>query len=268
MGFLPDNYETPQGGNYMRLEQGENRLRVLGPAVVGNEFWTTEDGARKPVRRRIGEAIHDSELGVDQYGKPERVKHFWAMPVWNTRAGQVQILEITQKTIMAAIEGLYRDPEWGDPAEYDIKINKSGSGMETEYRVTPVPKSPISPEVAEAFADAAPDCQALFDGGDPFAGSTGSNKPATKTTADKSDTAHVKIDKVEVVPMPKGGNAYVVHTDKGPFGTTDEELGKTIQSFGKVDAALVYHTTAQNKRIIDDATPAVHTAVDEDDIPF
>jgi hypothetical protein len=42
--FLPDNYERPaaSGGNYAKLEDGQNRFRFLSPAVVGWLYWNTD----------------------------------------------------------------------------------------------------------------------------------------------------------------------------------------------------------------------------------
>jgi hypothetical protein len=179
MGFLPQNYEPPQSGNYMKLVLGDNRFRVLGPAIVGNMFWTTDNsGGRKPVRRRPHEKIEPHELGVDKEGKPERAKHFWAMPVWNCSSKQVQILELTQATVREAIAALYNSEDWGDPTGYDIIIKKAGSGLDTEYSVIPGKQSPVAKDIAAEFARLAPDMEALYEGGDPLAGKSTPARPA------------------------------------------------------------------------------------------
>jgi hypothetical protein len=60
-------------------------------------------------------------------------KFFWAMAVWNCAAKAVQVLEITQASIIGPIEELLVNSDWGDPREYDLTINKKGEGLETEY---------------------------------------------------------------------------------------------------------------------------------------
>ena len=182
MGFLPDDYVPPSSGHYMKLNNGENRFRVLAPAVLGNVFWRTGDKGREPVRRRRGEPVMNNELEIDDEGRQERINHFWAFPVWNQTEQKVQILEITQKTIQSAITVLFKSPDWGDPEGYDITINKSGSGRDgTKYFVTPGRAVPTSPEALEAFAEAAINMEALFTGDDPFSGVISEAAPQTWT---------------------------------------------------------------------------------------
>src|SRR4051812_35941062 len=111
--FLPPNYELPQStGKYFKPVIGENRLRILGKPIVGNVGWHEDASGKKPVRQPSGAAF---QIGsVD----PETIKHFWAMPVWNYRDGKIQVWELTQKTIMAAIQTYAKDGDWGDPTSY------------------------------------------------------------------------------------------------------------------------------------------------------
>jgi hypothetical protein len=81
----------------------------------------------------------------------------------------VQILEITQKTIMNAINALVKSEDWGDPKEYDILITKDGEGKDTEYHVMPSPKKPADPGVVKFYKDMDIKLDRLYDGEDPFA---------------------------------------------------------------------------------------------------
>lgn len=192
MSFLPQSYEPPQTGNYMRLQTGDNRFRTLGPAIVGNMYWVTENGAKRPVRHRTDEPIDPLELPVDQAGKRERIQHFWAFPVWNRASNQVQILELTQSTIQGPIRTLAESSDWGDPTDYDIIVTKKGSGMDTEYNVIPAPKTPTPAEAVAEYQRINPNLDALFTGGDPFAstakptsnGHAASTVAASKTQVD------------------------------------------------------------------------------------
>src|SRR5690606_20654859 len=90
--FLPEGYEAPQGtGNYMKLQSGENKFRILSKPIIGWLDWKDN----KPYRFRIKERP-EKPMG----DKP--VRHFWAFIVWNYNAEAVQILEITQATIQKA----------------------------------------------------------------------------------------------------------------------------------------------------------------------
>jgi len=181
MGFLPEDYEAPASGHYMRLNIGDNRFRVLAPAVIGNVFWCTiAGGKRRPVRRRRGEPVMNEELEIRD-GEREKVKEFWAFPVWSVKEQKVQILEITQQTIQSAIVALNDSADWGNPTGYDLIIKKSGNGKDTSYAVLPGRAEPTPAAALEEFAEAAINMEALFDGDDPFSGVISEAAPQTWT---------------------------------------------------------------------------------------
>ena len=135
--FLPPDYKVPESeGSYMKLAQGDNRFRVLGKAIVGNEYWVTfmSEGkeVRKPKRVRMDTIIPVGEVEGS-------VKHFWAMPVFNYDSSKIQILTLTQKGLQKAITALVQNKKWGSPENYNLIINRVGEGLETEYMVTPEP---------------------------------------------------------------------------------------------------------------------------------
>lgn len=160
MDFLPTDYEVPVSSNYMKLEDGANTFRVLSSAITGWEFWNTEN---KPVRVR--EALEELPQDIRyRDGQPERIKPFWAFLVYNYKAKKVQILELTQKSLMTAILALVKNEKWGDPKGYDITVTRSGNGLDTEYNVVPEPHSPSPVQNVPAI-----DLTVLYEGGDPFA---------------------------------------------------------------------------------------------------
>ncbi len=163
--FGDKDYKVPTTSNYMKFQEGRNKFRVLSSAIVGYEYWNTDN---KPVRSSepfdgIPEGI---KTGKD--GEPSRVSHFWAFVVYNYNEKRVQILEITQKSIQVAIQSLVNDETWGNPKKYDITVSRKGSGMETEYTVMPNPHMPTAPEVLETFEKTKINLNALYIGGDPF----------------------------------------------------------------------------------------------------
>ena len=98
----------------------------------------------------------------------QEIKHFWGFVVWNYKAEQIQILELTQISIMNPIKDLTKNEDWGDPTGYDITITKEGENMETKYRVTPSPHSKISEIITDVYKDTTIKLEALFTGADPF----------------------------------------------------------------------------------------------------
>jgi hypothetical protein len=159
--FLPKDYELPETpSNYARFQEGINRFRILSSAITGYEYFNTDN---KPVRSK--EAF-ESTPDLKKNGK---VKVFWAFVVWNYQTKSIQILELTQKTIMNAIKGFISNEKWGSPFSYDIAITKTGEGLDTEYQTQAEP--PIgepSDEVKEAFMDKPVQLGALFVNEDPF----------------------------------------------------------------------------------------------------
>ncbi len=172
--FLPTNYKVPVSGNYMKLEDGDNELLVLDSVILGYLYWNKED---KPVRLKERPAAIPEDIRYetdDQTGqsKPDKIKHFWAFPVWNVAGQCVQVLEITQKGIMGGLQALAQNEKWGDPIlNYSITISRKGQGFDTEYTVVPNPKEPVPAEILAAWDSvkaAGFDITRLYDGGDPF----------------------------------------------------------------------------------------------------
>lgn len=158
--FLPEGYEAPKGNsNYMKLQNGENKFRILSKPIIGWLDWKENKPLRFPMDKKPSAPIDPKR----------KVKHFWAFIVWNYNENKIQVLEITQSTIQSAITSLSKDPDWGSPFKYDIKVMRSGENMETEYQVNPVPHKKVSEEIQEAYMAQPINLEALFTGDDPFA---------------------------------------------------------------------------------------------------
>lgn len=159
--FIPSDYKIPTTSNYMKLTEGEHTFRVLSSAIVGYEYFNSDN---KPVRSKepFEEAPSDMKSGG-------RINPFWAFLIWNYDAKRIQIMEITQKTIMMPLQALIKNPKWGNPRGYDITITRKGSGMQdTEYAVVPNPHTALDASIAEQFKKSTIDLELLCVGGDPF----------------------------------------------------------------------------------------------------
>jgi len=97
--FISDDYEAPSsGGGYTKIEQGENRLRILSSPLLVWVIW--KDG--KPTR-----------VPYDKDNKPElpagenpSVKHAWIMTVFNYQTDQIEVLELDKmKTTQRSFAG-------------------------------------------------------------------------------------------------------------------------------------------------------------------
>jgi len=158
MDFLPDNYETPQtGGAYMKLQNGENKFRILSQPIIGWLDWKDKKPFRFGFKNKPKEPMGE-----------QAIKHFWAMIVFDYSDQSIKILEITQSTIQKAIETLAKDSDWGSPAYYDLKVTKKGQEKLTEYSVTPSPKKDLPKEVKDLALAKRINLEMLFKNADPF----------------------------------------------------------------------------------------------------
>lgn len=187
MSFLPDGYEVPksEGSNYMnKWKAGANKFRILSAPVLGWEYWTEDD---KPVRAKERWPVIPVNAKL-----PWSPKHFWAMVVWNFDIKAIQILEITQVTILTALQALIQEPEWGDPREYSITVTRAGEKLTTTYSVVPSPAKPTPKEILHAYKENPINLEALFDGNNPF------EKETKETTAREIyNTAADDVEKQE-----------------------------------------------------------------------
>lgn len=172
--FTPDKFAESQVGNYMKFEDGQNRIRILEKPITGYVYWEDAEGnlvpknemagkGGKPVRVKSWEGLTNAQRGA--------MKGFAAMVVWNYKAERIQILEVKQVGIMNALEALSLSKSWGDITTFDIVITKTRTGInptDVEYSVMPEPKEPVSKEIKEAYKEAHIDLEALYRGEDPF----------------------------------------------------------------------------------------------------
>ena len=121
-----------------KLEQGENRLRILTTPIAGYVWWP--EGDNKP--KRVKEP-GDIDTGVQD------AKYFWFLTI--AIDDQVKFLEIKQKTILSQIKALSDNKEWGEVQDYDITITRSGQDLETQYTVVPNPKKALDKEVLKKW---------------------------------------------------------------------------------------------------------------------
>lgn len=162
------NKFLPEGNEFLKTEksywkpsqmtQGDNKFRIVMQVIGGWEDWIDKKPIRyKPNCKPAKSATPD---GV--------IKRFWACYVWDYDRESLFVLEFTQTGIIKALNALGEDENWGDFTQYDIKINKKGSGLDTEYSVTPCPHKPMTDKIKDALKRSPVRLEALFDGGDPW----------------------------------------------------------------------------------------------------
>lgn len=163
--FPTEDYKLPVTSNYMKFTEGENTFRVLSSAIVGYEYFNTQN---KPVRSKEAFDSVPDDIKKDKDGK-FKISHFWAFIVYNYDANRIQVLELTQKGLMKYIQGLVKNEKWGNPTGYDITVTRTGAGLDTEYTIMSNPHSGIDPAIIEQYKNKSINLKALYAGEDPFA---------------------------------------------------------------------------------------------------
>jgi len=169
--FLPTNYDLPASSSdnnlFMKLADGDNKIRILQPPLRGFLYWGVDD---KPYRlkKQINRPYNMRSHG--KFG-PERVKHFWALLVWDYTTEAVRILEVSQVTIQEQIIKLNNDADWGNPTGYNLKImkttEKKGNRDEVKYLVIPSPNANVPPGAIASLNETPINLNALYFGGKP-----------------------------------------------------------------------------------------------------
>lgn len=165
--FIPEGYEAPtSGGGFTKLELGDNTLRILSNPFMMWLSWTGEKPSRIIYKKDANGKDNKPAKGA---GAKDSVKHAWGLIVWNYKTKQIEVFELDKQTIIGGLTTYSKNPKWGHPKHYDIVINKSGSGKETEYKLVVEPKTEVTQEVIDAYiANPVDLTQLLVDGGNPF----------------------------------------------------------------------------------------------------
>jgi len=175
--FIPAGYEQPtSGGGFTKLENGENKFRILSSPLLMWLEW--RDG--KPIRHAFKQGEPKPQKGADQ---KDSVKHAWGLIVWNYKTQKIEVMELDKQDVISSILALSEKPAWGHPKNYDVVITKKGSGMDTEYMTTPEPPSEPSNAIIEAYTETPIDLnQLLIQGGNPFIAKNTAADPTNANT--------------------------------------------------------------------------------------
>lgn len=166
--FSPESGESPY--TLQNLESGDSvKLRVMSLVLSGYSLWSEVDGKPLALRAEEREGIDTSKAAINKLtGKPNKIKQFVAMIVWNYKSNRFEILETDKSTIIKKLWAMDQDPDLGDLREYDIKLSKTGKGTDTRYEVMSLGKAEVDGKIQKDFEDLPNDLTALFRGENPF----------------------------------------------------------------------------------------------------
>ena len=165
----------PDDRDYLNpLKDGEShRIRIIGndenPATF-IQAWQVYDTEKNPHRAQFEQGKPCPKELKDIATKEEPPKVVWIFTIFHVDWGRPMIWNIHQKTIKEPILKLSKSNDWGNPLNYDLRIEREGSGQfDTEYTITALP--PIEPPDQKILAimnEAAIDVRACLNDGNPF----------------------------------------------------------------------------------------------------
>ena len=175
MSFLPKNYTIPENNsnsqylNPSKLEEGKTtRFRILSKPIIGWQYWTNDN---KPVRLKLQDKPTKTPSDIQVRDGKAKINHFWAMIVYNYNTEQLEIFEITQKTIQNQIKNYIDDQDYGDPFNYDFKITRTGAELETKYSLIATPPKDFDKDLKNKVLEKGLheiQLEKLFDAENPF----------------------------------------------------------------------------------------------------
>lgn len=121
--------------NFMKLQAGDNRVRIGSmPSRIMQHWEKTVNGKSMKIT-----CIGDN-CPLCAMGKQPTIRYqMRVIDKIDRDDPQAKILEVGP-SVIRQISNCVRDPEYGDPREYDLKIRKEGVGRETKYIVMASPQ--------------------------------------------------------------------------------------------------------------------------------
>lgn len=162
--YLPDGMEeVKKVARYFNIGRkdvpdGDYRIRIVQKAICGwTEFSSIE---KKSYRYRPSHRPKKPKDPTQEIGR------FWATYIWNYGTSCLEVAIFNQNSIIAGLEKLAANTEWGNFTGYDITITKNTKAK--KYVLTPSPHKPMALEIQKALKEDPVRLEALYDGGNPW----------------------------------------------------------------------------------------------------
>jgi hypothetical protein len=190
MGFLSKQASATvssngSGGGYLQVSKlqdgGSVRFALLSDEPLEfYECWGQCDGQSKPFRfdfdptpEEVTKEMGDFEPREGRGGPGTvDIKFAIAVPVFNYDSGTVQVMSLTQKSILKELDAVSQMEDYEDILSWDFSLSKKGSGLLTEYTLRPAPRKKGSQQhIDAAWLEAQSsgfDISRLLTGGNPF----------------------------------------------------------------------------------------------------
>jgi hypothetical protein len=174
------------GGDYLSpsklTDGGSVRFALLSDEPLEfYECWgTAPDGSQKPFRFDYEPTPEDITIELGNYTPREGrggtgttdVKFAIAVPVFNYEAGTVQVMSLTQKSILRELDAISQEEDYSDLMAWDFTLSKKGTLLNTEYKLRPAPRKKGSQDTIDTAWEKSKSngfsLERLLTGGNPF----------------------------------------------------------------------------------------------------
>ena len=140
---------SSSASDFMRLEQGENVVRVMGNPTQFYVHWLTcSDGSK----RKVVSPIDNPEMvrRLEDAGFKRQAR--WLVKVLDRTDDRFKALEIGAQ-IYNGIRALYNNEKWGKVTAYDLSVVRGAPGQQPLYNVTPNPKEDLDSSFKTLWVD-------------------------------------------------------------------------------------------------------------------
>lgn len=138
---------TTQKDQFLKLKEGANKVRFLPDHLVCYEIFVEvldekQQKKIKPLRKT--EPFTAEELSqLVLKDKKEKAKLTLIQLVYDYSGDDFKFLSMNQNSLLNALKEYSQNPDYGNPANYDITISKKGQNLETVYTFMPSPPKPL-----------------------------------------------------------------------------------------------------------------------------
>lgn len=114
----------------------DNIYKQYKASGESNLYHRFEDGVTYVFRISSEPVVYESTFTKGDESNTS-IKYGWI--VWNVEQKVAQVLQLPL-TAYRTIASIASDDEYGDPKNYNIKITRTGTGLETKYDIVPSPR--------------------------------------------------------------------------------------------------------------------------------
>jgi len=134
--------------DFMKLEEGENTVRVMGNPIQFYIHWAENGKTKKKFNSPVTNPALVRRLEDSGFKKQTR----WFVKVLDRKTESYKLLEIGPQ-VLNSITQLTKNKRWGKVTNYDLTITRAPKGTQPLYNVTPNPQEAVPDEIKVKYQE-------------------------------------------------------------------------------------------------------------------